>query len=240
MLVKQLHSFRATKSFDTSKEWEDNGVTVKPEIRKGQDGKESTFFTRPEIEISVEVPTLEVLMADEKGKEVLQKMLENLAFNVMNPYVAANKDIAEYPELSDISILAKALEEKAKSVKLTATPEQMEQAAHLYTQYLLSLGKNEDIAKSQSDLFKAKFSKSRLNRFHLNLIQRGVDTEKSMEFIGRLRDNVVTFMEFLSTQDEAIIDAGSVPSQICLQSIDDWLQADREEEEDNLVSLEDF
>ena len=134
MLVKQIHSFRATQSIDTVNTWKENGISVKEDPRKQSDGKIKTFFERPNVEIEIEVAELSDLMESEAGQGILKALLLNLAQNVMAPYVADNKKAEEYPDLTDTDVLAKALVEKEKAVKLTATAEEMTVASDLFLQ----------------------------------------------------------------------------------------------------------
>lgn len=234
---------RSTSNIGTVENWKVNGIAVE-EIRQVDPKTEkiTLSYRRPPVELNLEVPTVDELINDESGKGliVLEKLIQQLATEMVRIPVELNKNVEDYPEITAAS-LYEAQQEPVKLAALKATKEEMEAAADLFAQFMEQSGKIGANAKMQIDQFKSKFAVGKLDKMATTFYNRGADRNQVLEIGEAIKGNVANFLDFIEEQEEDIRLAGVTPAKICINAIEGWLKTISEPEEtEDLLDIENF
>lgn len=234
-------SYRNTTNHNTIAEWEACGIVVSEDKKTDpKTGVVSKTFSRPDIVLNAEIPTVEYLLNDAEGKKVLEKLVESAATSILGNYAKVNK-LEEIPELTP-SVIWAALQEPEKEESLRATKEEMQIAADVFAEYLKATGKTGNNADLQVEFFAAKYSQAKLSKFVANLYSAGADKERAIEILDKIKTNLVEFVEQVGEEDEEIQAACSVPCQICVNSVNKYIDSllNGTEEEESILNVDDF
>lgn len=237
--VNYNFGWKGTTNTNTLKAWKDAGVEIEEKpIKNAKTGETKTTYYRPDIEIEVELPEVDELLEDDRGRQLLDKLVERTTYQFLQPIMDRNQAIESSPSADD---LLKFVTEPVKQSALKANKEEMEQAAAVFKQFLHEIGKEGQAADLQVTLFQNKFSSSRMEKFAQEYIMRGATKEKVLTIVDAIIGNVQRFKSALEKDDNAEArDACWTPALICEQNLEGWKDGYKEAEPEEMLEVEQF